>query len=322
MAPARVGKEEVPTYSFRLKFNLSPSDALGIDAVEWVWKINGQLPDLRLRSPKEKPIQDSEELVFKSDGWPSESEAEKAAAKYVPVLKVALAKLRLGADFGDWRPKSCWTEYGLEWLEKKTGTRILNDVHGLMLYQSDPPPAFVSMSFKGIRRVSGTAFEQLFSQGFEKQVNHSDTEEIAFRLFNASFFQRLADARLLLLVMAIESLLEPIPRTPAARAHVESMIQATKEAESLSREEKDSLLGSLSWLKVESIRRTGRQLAEDRLGDREYGGKKAADFFNHVYDLRSGLVHGKKPFPSFSEVGSAAATLEVFVSDLLTQPHL
>jgi hypothetical protein len=96
------------------------------------------------------------------------------------------------------------------------------------------------------------------------------------------------------------------------------MINATEESASLSAEEKRSLLGSLTWLKCESINQTGRKLASDRLGDRKYMEKKAPAFFSYCYGIRSRLVHGEHPLPTQQEIGSVVAQLEVFVSDLLS----
>jgi hypothetical protein len=59
----------------------------------------------------------------------------------------------------------------------------------------------------------------------------------------------------------------------------------------------------------------------NRLGDRCYGDKVASEFFMHCYQLRSNLVHGNLPYPSFEEVGNTCGTLEVFMSDLLTLPR-
>jgi hypothetical protein len=53
-----------------------------------------------------------------------------------------------------------------------------------------------------------------------------------------------------------------------------------------------------------------------------YGDRTAPDFFSYCYQMRSNLVHGNLPVPTFEEVGGVAATLEVFVSDLLTGPVL
>jgi hypothetical protein len=310
-------------HSFRLGFRRSPNVSLGIDDSRWECRIGEGNPALVLCSKaKGTSIKDSERLVFKSDGWPSEAEAAQAAAKYIPVLQVALAKLCVGADFGDRGPKSVWTQHGLAMLKQQTGERALNDEQGVMVYESEPPPIFISTSASALRIVDPGRFELAFSQGAKKGCSFSDSEALAFKLFNASFFQKSADTRLLMLVMAIEALLDPPPRPPDALAHVDSMIGATKECATLSPEERESLLGSMKWLRLESIRRAGRRLAAERLGDREYHNKKAPGFFAYCYDLRSRLVHGKHPFPTFQEVNVAAGSLETFVSDLLTRPLL
>lgn len=310
-------------YTFQCRFDRSRTSTLGIDERQWAYKAPTGGPDITLCSPLAgKPIKDATRLVLRGDGWPSKDAAEKAASRYTPVLKVTLARLRVGADFGGWGPESVFTDYGLEYLEKQTGKRHLNDVHGLSVFESNPPPVFAHTSVDAVRSVPEECFLAVFSKAAEVGCSLSDTEETAFRLFNVSCFQSTADARFLLLVMAIESLLELGPRPPASEAHVASMIEATKRAQSLSESEKASLLGSLEWLKSESIASAGRRLAQQRLADKQYSGSKAAAFFTHAYGLRSRLVHGKKPFPSFGEVNSIVGPLESFASDLLTQPHL
>jgi hypothetical protein len=121
--------------------------------------------------------------------------------------------------------------------------------------------------------------------------------------------------------MAVEALIEPISRSDESLMHVESLIWKTKNA-TLPAREKNSILGALSWLRFESINQAGRRTASERLGNRIYIGKNAADFFTHCYQIRSNLVHGNLPIPTFDEIGGLAATLEVFVSELLTVPVL
>ena len=78
------------------------------------------------------------------------------------------------------------------------------------------------------------------------------------------------------------------------------------------------MIGSLKWLESESISRTGRNLARSRLGSREYMDMKPENFFNLCYSLRSRLVHADDPLPSRDEIAKTVASLEVFVSDLLS----
>jgi hypothetical protein len=118
-----------------------------------------------------------------------------------------------------------------------------------------------------------------------------------------------------MLMMAVETLIEPARRSDAVRAHVEQLIALTKEAD-LPNAEKDSVVGSLNWLFDESISQAGRRLAA-RLGSRNYMGEPPAKFFTGCYDLRSRLVHGHYPRPVFGEVNARCAPLELFVSDLL-----
>ena len=102
---------------------------------------------------------------------------------------------------------------------------------------------------------------------------------------------------------------------------MESLIEKT-ELSDLEQREKDSVLGSLRWLKKESISQAGKRLVAARLGaEARYQDLSPPEFFAKCYTLRSNLVHGNKPFPSFEEVGALSAPLEVFVSDLLTWPY-
>lgn len=309
----------MPDYSFRVRFQRSPTDTLNIESTRWEWSIGETLPPLALYShQREESIQDSKTLIFKSEGWPSREAAAEAAGKYVPAFALTLARLRVGVDFGNRSPESAFTNAGLALLEKQCGFRVLNDENRLMLYESEPQPRFVKFDADVLRGVSQKHFEQVFSHAIETTRLPTPRERLALDLFNASFFQRSADSRFLVLVMAIEALLEPSLRSQSALGHVARMITATEESESLSAEEKRSLLGSLKWLKCESISQTGRKLASGRLGDRKYMEKQAPVFFSYCYGIRSQLVHGEHPLHTQQEIGSAVAQLEVFVSDLLS----
>ncbi|MEA1899469.1 MAG: HEPN domain-containing protein [Thermodesulfobacteriota bacterium] len=306
-------------YSFRTRFYRSPTDTLNIDSSKWELPLAEEGRFLVLCSnKKEDTIQNSTTIVFKSDGWPSENDALKAANKYVNALMLTLARLRIGADFGNRGPKSAFANAGLDMIGAKTGCRVLNDEHGLMFYESEPLPKFATMSADFLRGVNQNHFEQIFTHAINFSRDITERERLSMKLFNASFFQKSADSRFLVLVMAIEALLEPAPRSPSARAHVEKMISATKETNSLSPEEKNSFIGALKWLFNESINQAGRRLARSHLGERTYANKSAESFFSYCYTLRSKLVHGANPLPSQQDIGSAVAQLEVFVSDILS----
>lgn len=123
------------------------------------------------------------------------------------------------------------------------------------------------------------------------------------------------DARFLTLMTAIETLIRPEPRPAIARDFVTGLIAQAKAAE-LPRPQRDSILGSLEWLKSESISQAGRRLVAT-LGDRTYGQRTPSRFFTECYDLRSKLVHGSVPRPTFADVNGIVGELERLTRDLL-----
>jgi hypothetical protein len=307
------------TYAFRIRFHRSPTDTVNIDArlLDLPSFGQGQRVQLRARD-KGKVIKDSERLVLVGEGFDSEEAATLAGNLYGRVLLRTMAHVRVGADFGDRAPKGSFTKNGLEWLESQRGERILNDVHGMMVFVADPWPKFASTDATALRGAPQDRFERSFRRGLETDVAMTEQERIAFEVFNASFFQPSADARFLLRVMAIEALLAPRPRPDAVLQHVESLIAATEAEPSLPTADRQSLLGSLRWLRQESISRSGRHLAESKLSGRKYQDRSPAQFFSDCYTVRSNMVHGLLPFPTRDEVDRLSAGLELFVADLLS----
>lgn len=310
-------------FTFRYRLNLSPRSRLDIDTVSWEATPEGAAPRLVISSPDgETPIKESARLVFKSDGWPSEDEAVSAGQLYFPALALTLARLRVGADYGDRTPKSGFTPAGLSLLEQQHDHRFLNDELGLMVFESEPAPWFAGLGGTAVVAAAQDRFEERFRTALASPLQFDDRDRLALTLFNSSFFQDTAESRFLLLMMAVEAMLDPPPRSDAARDHVEALLTATRDSEQLSIREKDSLAGSLNWLKNESISHTGRALAAERLGERRYSNSSAPEFFTDCYGLRSSLVHGGTFFPTRQEVDGTAAQLEVFVADLLTGQYL
>jgi hypothetical protein len=315
-------EDKIASYSFRVRADRSPTDTIECAESELSLVESANSVRVFLRSkPSDQPLKEAQHFVLVGTGYSTEADAKDAGEGYEVVLMVALARVRVGADFGYRAAKGAFTREGLKWLEQQHGERMLNDVHGLMVHTTEPKPRFALSKAKVLRGASKESFLQAFKTARNAQPQISARERLAFSLFNASFFQPTADSRFLLLVMSVEALIELAPRSAESRAHVKSLVSATKAA-SIVQEERESMLGTIRWLAKESINQAGRRLATARLGVRQYDGRTAADFFSHVYHMRSNLVHGNLPYPTFEMVGAAAAPLEVFVSELLTAPVL
>lgn len=145
----------------------------------------------------------------------------------------------------------------------ESGSFRVNDGFDVTAFDPDQPPVFVRVesAHLSIDRPPHL-IERVVSGILDRPPVLSQRENLAIRLFHSSFFHPSPEARLLMLVMAIESLLEPMERSDAANQHVGSLIESTRMA-SLPPRERDSLIGSLEYMRNESISTAGRRLAEE-----------------------------------------------------------
>lgn len=208
-------------------------------------------------------------------------------------------------------------------VKNMTGRSALNDHHGSIIYPTDLDPVFAwAPGPQVVRTMQVRRFSQIFEHALESGHLLSERERVAFDLYAASFWtHESADARFVLLFAAIEALIEDIPRPPKVLVHVDKLIRSTEEAD-LPDGERESLVGTLKWLRSYSIRHSGRALMQRRLAGRIYSGMPAEDLFLESYNLRNRLVHGVLPFPTRDEVSQTAGKLEPAVGHLLSGPVL
>ncbi len=310
-------------YSFRVRCKLPRYQAVGIEESTCVLASTRAGIQIVLSAlPKEKLISAVRAVVLRGDGWPSEAEARTAGQRYMDALMVTFARVGVGADFGGFSPPSGFSLAGLKWMESVANQRVLQDVHGLMVFESTPSPRFASISAHPTFTENGDRFVTVFKQAVAHERTLNDRERLAFDLYNASFFETSTDARFLAVVTAYESILSPPLRTGTTLKHVEELIRQTEESGALQQPERESLLGSLRWLRHESITRTGCCAAARELDQRTYMGKTPAAFFRHCYDLRSRLVHGTTPRPTRAEINAALTEFQKFMADILCGPQL
>jgi hypothetical protein len=305
-------------FCFRLPFTMPTISLLGVtdhrldlfdDGVRRVW--------LRSARQDEQPLCDATELVVRGEGYDSHKEATREGERWRDVIARAFARVHLAADFGDRRPYGTLTKAGEEMLSEQAGHPVLGAMPGVTAFECHPDLRFVSSSAELCRRPSEERSRLVFREAVRLDEPLEGAERLAFDLYSGSYFQPSADARLLMLTMAVETLLELQRRSEAARAHVTVLMEATASNPDLSSGERDSLRGSLTWLMDESIGQAGRRLART-LEPRTYQGLAPATFFTRCYEMRSKLVHGHIPRPDRGEVDLLAANLETFVGDLLS----
>jgi len=263
------------TFSFRFRVDVAPGCTISSDAVvlPLFETPTGQCVEL----VGEQGISKSTRLVLRAHGWPSTSEAEEAGSHMADAFVLALVRHRVGAEFWPRRASGVFHPAGLQMLEERTGSRVLNDRLGLMVYETDPAPRFASTNVVAVRGASAEEFVETFRRLASSCPRLTDRERVSIDLFIASFFEPAADTRLLMLVMAVEALLEFAPRSAEAVALVDGFITAVQSS-CLPEPEQASLKGALEWLRQDSIRGAGRKLAAKLLGDKMYDGRPAPKF--------------------------------------------
>jgi hypothetical protein len=311
------------SYAFRIRFALSGFVRLNSAAEEELPVRTESGEDVKLRAlQRGQALQDAEQLVLIGRGYATEADARDAGSRWRGFTERALARVNVGANFGDRAPGSFMTPDYLSMLAQQWGVeRVLQDEHGLMVFEAEPWPMFALSTVTAVVGRPAPRLVKAIEKAKELSGEISDREKTAFELYSSSMFvaPASADARFLMLMMGIETLIEQEPRSEATLALVDRWIREVTESE-LPSDELTSLLSSLEFLRVESIGRAGRRLVQ-RLGDRRYGDPEKeppAKFFTRCYELRSRLVHGAHPRPTFNEVNGRTAGLETMVSDLLS----
>jgi hypothetical protein len=263
-------------------------------------------------------IDGAKNLLLIGRGYESPPAAEEAGRRWRGLLERSAALMQLGADFGDRVGGGGLGAVFQQQLEAEVGRPVIYNNYGLQVFKESPWPMFVAMN-AGLSTGAPTYILTTATEvGRQIGLTTSDRESLAYDLYAASFFQKGPDARYLMLMAALEALIEPRPRPTTCIEHVERVIKLTREAQ-LPEPEIRSMVGTLEWLKEESIGQAGRRLAT-QLGERRYmdGKETPVQFFTRCYTLRSNLVHGHVPRPAESDVGSRAASLEVFVGHLIS----
>lgn len=115
-------------------------------------------------------MKDSQWFLIKDDGgFDTYDDALKAGRRVKNAVMWWGAKTRVGADCGNDSTNAWVTQYCIDQVRKEQGIRLLNELHGLQVYEEDPelPTQFVASSvqpkvLKGIYILSPALSNSLF----------------------------------------------------------------------------------------------------------------------------------------------------------------
>jgi len=308
------------SFSFRLRVNRSPSTTIQTDAASIDIPSPGSGVTLKFRSVdtnKDCSLRDAKQWALVGTGYGTEEAAMTNGERLQDALRLVFVKNGLGVDFGERSPTSALTQYGQTYYGEMLGKRVLNSAHGLMVYASEPTPVFMETSVQATAGKNYEKFQLDLLDAISRSPILQAEERVSASLFGASLFETRVDSRFILLVMAIEVLIRPKPKSATAIALVNEFLERVS-ASNIDDIEAASLRGSLNFLLQESISQAGKRIALEELKTKTYLSMSADKFFSRVYGMRSNLVHGNMPIPSYQDISGVVGETERFTSHLLT----
>lgn len=266
---------------------------------------------------KERTAQNSGRTLQVRGGiYETPANAENAGFRWRALVQAALARVWVGADFGDRHHKFMSQGTDIElWDERLAAGSIVSICNGILVYSSESKPEFAPLSAYGVTSQPGF-MDTLVALANQAHPGLDTSGQDTFDFFGAAAFVSSPEAQLLLLMASVERMSQTRRRSDVVCAYLDAVI-ATINAAGLDPTERDQLKSGLGNLKIEGSRNALRRLMKT-LAPTTYEGRTGEELLDECYRLRNKIVHGGKDRPSTRDIGYAAVRLTMMVGDLIT----
>lgn len=310
----------VHTFKFRIRFHISSKGMITGEEKEFEFQLpNGH--SAKLHSINAESFSEATKFVVVSGGYKSDEDAIKNGKQLKESIRFFAVKNRLGLDLGKDKATSFLSSSAKDKMFEASGNtvKVIDDVHGLSTYSEEYPASCFSSSMIGlVNPKTKSFFTDEVANLSSSKIIVNDKIHLSMELVTASYFETTLRSRFLTLVLAAESILELEKRSDAICTNITGLIDSVKSSE-LDQQEKDSIIGSLKWLKKDSISIGLKKMAVKYLSEKTYNNVSAVSFIKQCYDARSKLVHDGEVNEDKYNIGILAANLEVYMTDLLSE---
>jgi len=236
----------------------------------------------------------------------SEPLKEKLSNTTINKIKDSLYLTILENDIGLLiNPKiaSVFTKYGKEYISQIFGKKVESDFYGVDIV--DCETKFPSSNPRVVARMSLDKFAEVLNKGLNSNYLPDEKLIRAIELYNSTrYLSRInISGRFILQVSAIECLID---QESVSKDIIDILDRAIKEVcnSKIDKNEKDSIQGSLRFLKKESIKRSGKNLIRElfKNSGESFSNLAPEEFFSKAYDLRSKLVHEGRTSTKFMNI--------------------
>ncbi len=306
------------TFKLRLRFKIANKGVIKGEGKEFEFTLpNGH--EASLHAVNTETISDAKEFVILSGGYSTEETALQYGYKLKDAVLCYGTLYRVGVDVGKDKASTFLAEHVKEKILNTHGVKMIDDVHGITVYNEDFPTSSISTHGAIIVNARDTDyFSEQLCDLISIDFNLDDQIKLAMELMTSSFFESSPRARFLTLVLAAESVLSPEERSGETKRLVDDLKRLTEQA-SIDDPEKRSVIGTLNWLYKDSISTSLKKMALCYLPGNKYDGTTSVKFIKKCYEARSKLVHSGAVDESKYNVGTLAANLELYMKDMLTK---
>ena len=170
-----------PSYAFRLRFRIPQGRALNCEETMIALSTGDSEHNLQLTSEsKSEPIASARWLVMTGRTYRSYEEAWGAGVRARNALIECSIRTAFPVDLGKDRATGGFSEYVKDEMQAKFGVKIINDVHGLLVYDQSRQPRFAragaSATVAGSARHILNAFQEAYATGHTL----TDKQQVAF----------------------------------------------------------------------------------------------------------------------------------------------
>ena len=285
---------------FRVRLRVRLGMALTTDDPSRSFQFLGR--EVTLTSQRKcEPLSKAKWVVLNSRGIPTRAEAEELGGSLRLAMMVAGIATPVGVDLGNDKPSSWIKEdyaRGAGLLREEE--QLAPNPHGLLILEDDPNLRFFLMEGVGSVTFSPDVLTNLLSSlGLSAQGLSKDACG-ALTLVNAATVSSDPVGRIALCISAVEALGQNANWSAGQRRLLEDLACTAESYESLSHKERMQVAHKLR----QGLHIVGLQEGVRRLMSTLGLDAHAAEW-KRVYNLRSDLFHGRRPF-QVSEVGELA----------------
>jgi hypothetical protein len=280
--------EQLPAKNWVLRLRFRIDKPLDVSDAEIVVTIDERQGTLSAREAG--PLSDAEWIILKFCNFPNQDDAQSFGNRLSEAMLIGAVKGKRGLDLGKNRPSLQYSREVKDAVKAKTGVIVMDDVHGMLIYEKTGSESFPYGSARVEVRQPAEPIITAINAEMKRTPRNNTSLLTACELIALSLMSSDALARGAMCMSAIE-LLAATPWTENQHSLLKELRAYAAGHSGIPPKEADEVAHAMQNV-FKSVRQGLRRLIRDELKM----GKEIWDELDELYTLRSKIFHGKTGF--------------------------